>query len=464
MRKAIVRLQEIEINNFKNVEKGSVAFQSYSNIKKNTNERITDILGVYGQNGSGKTALVDAVGVLKKIISGESLDENIRNLISVDRQGAILKFVFLIEREEDKFLVNYEFEIRKTDKDINISKEKLSYSILTEGNKKQKTTIIDYDVENTMELFKPSYRYKEVIESNSENVISLNVSKAMTKKERRSFVFSEENEEIFKNGFKSTADYVNIMKALKYFARFNLFVIQNDHLGFISMNQLIPISFRLENSKDVISGDFGISLFGSSSVQNDVYDLLKKVKVQINTVVSTIIPGLNIDIVDYGQHLLEDGKMVRKIELVSIRDGKRIPLRYESEGIKKIISILSALIAMYNNKAICLVVDELDAGVFEYLLGEILSILEENAKGQFIFTSHNLRALEKLNKESIIFTTTNPKNRYIKFTNIKNNNNLRDVYLRGISLGGQKENIYEETNSYEISYAFKRAGRVLNEN
>ncbi|MBB6714124.1 hypothetical protein [Clostridium gasigenes] len=42
-------------------------------------------------------------------------------------------------------------------------------------------------------------------------------------------------------------------------------------------------------------------------------------------------------------------------------------------------------------------------------------------------------------------------------------NNLRDVYLHGISLGGQKENIYEETNNYEISYAFKRAGRVLND-
>ena len=76
---------------------------------------------------------------------------------------------------------------------------------------------------------------------------------------------------------------------------------------------------------------------------------------------------------------------------------------------------------------------------------------------------HNLRALEKLNKESIIFTTTNPKNRYIKLANVKSNNNLRDFYLRVISLGGQKEDVYEETNTYEINYAFRRAGRLLDE-
>lgn len=80
-----------------------------------------------------------------------------------------------------------------------------------------------------------------------------------------------------------------------------------------------------------------------------------------------------------------------------------------------------------------------------------------------IFTSHNLRALEKLNKESIIFTTTNPKNRYIKLANVKSNNNLRDFYLRVISLGGQKEDVYEEANTYEINYAFRKAGRLLDE-
>lgn len=170
-----------------------------------------------------------------------------------------------------------------------------------------------------------------------------------------------------------------------------------------------------------------------------------------------------VDIIDYGKQLDENGDIKIKVELVSVRGENKVPLRYESDGIKKILSILSAMISMYNKSNICLVVDELDAGIFEYLLGEILNVLQENARGQFIFTSHNLRALEKLNKESIIFTTTNPKNRYIKLANVKSNNNLRDFYLRVISLGGQKEDVYEETNTYEINYAFRKAGRLLDE-
>ena len=58
-----------------------------------------------------------------------------------------------------------------------------------------------------------------------------------------------------------------------------------------------------------------------------------------------------------------------------------------------------------------------------------------------IFTSHNLRALEMLEKESIMFSTTNSSNQYIHMKNIKQSNNLRDVYLRSITLGGQKEEI-----------------------
>ena len=116
---------------------------------------------------------------------------------------------------------------------------------------------------------------------------------------------------------------------------------------------------------------------------------------------------------------------------------------------------------VYSNSPMCLIIDELDAGIYEYLLGELLSVFEKGAKGQLIFTSHNLRALEMINKNSIIFSTINPSNRYIRLQNIKSNNNLRDMYLRSIILGGQKENIYAETDSVEIGRAFRRAGRAV---
>ena len=136
---------------------------------------------------------------------------------------------------------------------------------------------------------------------------------------------------------------------------------------------------------------------------------------------------------------------------MSAREGKKpIPIRMESDGIIKIISILNALIQAFGNPSICLVIDELDAGIFEYMLGELLDIFGKSAKGQLIFTSHNLRALEMLDKESIMFSTVNPSNRYIHMKNVKDTNNLRSMYIRSITLGGQDEKIYEETDSLKI--------------
>ena len=118
---------------------------------------------------------------------------------------------------------------------------------------------------------------------------------------------------------------------------------------------------------------------------------------------------------------------------------------------------ISLLIVVYNNDSITVAIDELDSGIFEYLLGEILRIISEKGKGQLIFTSHNLRPLETIDKGFIAFTTTNVNNRYIRFSNVKNNNNLRDFYYRDIMLGEQDEPVYETTNNNDIALAFREA-------
>ena len=88
------------------------------------------------------------------------------------------------------------------------------------------------------------------------------------------------------------------------------------------------------------------------------------------------------------------------------------------------------MIQAFGNPSICLAIDELDAGIFEYMLGELLDIFNQSAKGQLIFTSHNLRALEMLDKDSIMFSTANPDRRYIRMKNKKAKNKLRYMNMR----------------------------------
>ena len=82
-------------------------------------------------------------------------------------------------------------------------------------------------------------------------------------------------------------------------------------------------------------------------------------------------------------------------------------------------NIISLPQKKWKGKEEYLTVDELDAGIFEYLLGELLKVISEKGKGQLIFTSHNLRPLETIDKGFIAFTTVNPENRYIRFVNVK---------------------------------------------
>ena len=193
-------------------------------------------------------------------------------------------------------------------------------------------------------------------------------------------------------------------------------------------------------------------------IPESAFEVVEKVIENMNVVLQQLVPGLTIGVKCIGTQLYPDGKPGRRIQLVSNKNNKEIPLLYESDGIKKLVSILQLLIAVYNSSSITVAIDELDSGVFEYLLGELLRIISETGEGQLIFTSHDLRPLEVLDKRFVAFTTTNSLNRYIRMSNIKTTNNLRDFYYRDIVLGEQCEPVYEMTNNSEIAMAFREAG------
>ena len=283
----------------------------------------------------------------------------------------------------------------------------------------------------------------------------------MAEKSNCSYIFGESSREIFCKQIESDfTKYSIIINKLFEFALKELFVIRNTHSGMITANFLLPMAFRVENEEMGVKGDFAMPLMEPVILDNEEKKLLYSIVEQINTVLYTIIPGMSIILKEYGEQTSDSGEVGWKVELLSMRDNqKALPIRMESEGIIKIISILNALIQAFGNPSICLAIDELDAGIFEYMLGELLDIFDKSAKGQLIFTSHNLRALEMLDKESIMFSTVNPDNRYIYMKNVKESNNLRKMYIRSITLGGQEEKIYDETDSLKIARAFRKAGR-----
>lgn len=420
-----------------------------------------EILGIYGQNGSGKTAIVDALYFLQKVMIGADLDQSLEDYMDMDSDTAEIFADFNLFMNGIVFEIGYRLSLSREEKVVVISRETLSGAKNENGIRTNKTVFMDYQRDQTNTIFKPQKRLDEILEENKDIKTDLIVARKMAEKSNCSYIFGESSRDIFcreyKNGFQQ---FSVIISSLFEFALKDLFVIRNTHSGVISANFVLPMAFRIENDNMGTKGDFTVSLTEPILVDEERKNLLETIVEQINIVLYTIIPGLQVTIKNYGKQSLDDGEEGWKLELMSKREGmKEIPIRMESEGIIKIISILNALIQAFGNPSICLVIDELDSGIFEYMLGELLDIFKKSAKGQLIFTSHNLRALEMIDKESIMFSTTNPNNRYIHMKNVRESNNLRNMYIRSITLGGQSEEIYEETDSLKIARAFRKAGQ-----
>lgn len=461
MRDFVVRLSSLTLENIKNVKNGTI-FMPLSD-SRNMTLGGAEILGIYGQNGSGKTAVVDTLFFLQRIMIGHELDQSMVDYIDVDASGAEVTAEFRIFGNEILFEVGYHVCLTKRDGAISIEREFLNCAINQDGKRSNKNIFMDYQKSEGDSIFKPQKRLDELMGKDKEIKTDLIVARKMAEKSNCSYIFGENSREIFckkcDNDFKN---YAIVIRELFNFALQDLFVIRNSHSGVISANFLLPMAFRVVKDKMGMKGDFAVPLMEPVVLDIERKELLDVIVEQINTVLCTIIPGMSISVKDYGKQALDSGEEGWKVELMSVREGKKpIPIRMESEGIIKIISILNALIQAFGNPSICLVIDELDAGIFEYMLGELLDIFAKSAKGQLIFTSHNLRALEMLDKESIMFSTVNPSNRYIHMKNVKDTNNLRSMYIRSITLGGQDEIIYEETDSLKIARAFRKAGRSL---
>lgn len=431
--------------------------------QKTAAPRNSDILGIYGQNGSGKTAVIDALYYLQRIMIGEKIDQNIADYVDVDETDAEINAEFNIFDDNAVYEVGYHIVFSKINGEVCIAKEALDCAINRDGNRTNKNLFMDYQRSDEETIFKPAKRLKELVGKSKNVLTDLLVAKKMAEKSNCSYIFGENSREIFSNNTNEEfMDYSEIITNLFFFALKDLFVIRNAHSGMITANFLLPMAFRVEKELKGFKGDFAVSLCEPTMLNQEHKELLNDIVGQINMVLYTIIPGMKIEIKDYGKQALDSGEDGWKVELMSVREGMNpIPIRMESDGIIKIVSILNALIQAFASSSICLVIDELDAGIFEYMLGEILDVFAKNAKGQLIFTSHNLRPLEMLKKESIMFSTVNANNRYIHMKNVKETNNLRSMYIRSITLGGQEEIIYKETDSLKIAKAFRKAGRSL---
>lgn len=463
-----VRIKQIIIENFKSVKYGEILLDCGKQFVPCGTK--SDILGIYGQNGSGKTALIEALSILKNLMAGAGVPSAYADCVAIDAEYSHLCFTFDLqypsgeireleysfklnkvklsdeEKEERYKHAPEDFPIPETAYRVHIFDEILKLSCKGNNVKMTKQLFVDTSTDNTP--FGPANKLKLFVNNNKDTILSLMVNKKLTAEKSRSFIFNKKTLQIFKDSSLYSI-YFQVLLEMRYFASLYFYVIDTKSTGIIRLNFAQPIYTRSAPLHFPVNDP----LTFSEEDYNDVNSIFEK----LSNVLSQIVPGLKIGLKKLGEKITPDGEKGCSVELVSYRNDIELPLRDESDGVRKIISTLALFVAAYNDQSFTLAIDEFDAGVFEYLLGELLQLFEKSGKGQFIFTSHNLRPLEVINRKFLVFTTTNPENRYYRLKGIGKTNNLRDTYFREIILGEQDEQIYNKTKQYKIEAALQKA-------
>ncbi|MGH4036715.1 MAG: AAA family ATPase [Sphaerochaeta sp.] len=437
----IVRLINLKINDFKNVREGEIkTATTFESMDK------SDIVGIYGQNGSGKTAVVNALYLLKILLDGHKLPSIKEYLIYLNEDQLKLSYEFLIINNLGEFFLKYNVRCINGKDRLEIAYEDLLYK------KNIEKAVYKRFVTINKENSKFGDSTKTIKKSDK---VSINAALDFLSKDR-SLVFNDKLFKIYKKILNEKQ--ISIFYNLKNDFTKNFHVISDTQNGIVLANMMISMDINVNET----TRNINYQLNDSTVIESELYKYLEKSILEINEVLRVLVPELTIEVNKIGSELLDDGKEGIRFEFISLKNNRRLPLRCESAGVLKIISILSSLIAVNNNPNALVVIDELDSGIFEVLLGQIIKALNENGKGQLIFTSHNLRILEVLNSKQLFFTTLNEKHRFIRLRKVNKTNNIRDMYIRAAQLGGQSEELYDYRDVTDIKMAFLDVG-LLND-
>lgn len=266
------------------------------------------ILGLYGQNGSGKTALIDAIAVLRYALSGKKIPVKYADYINIDSEYSHLQFQFHIKNEAALYHVWYDFSIKKdeipeedtlknldetinnyTNYKVTIYDEVLRFNYSDDNTKVRTETLLD--TKNQTD-FQPKAKLTDLFGANKETHTEAKVAYKVSQNDSRSFMFSKSLLDVINTNCKNER-YLIIFNTLVNYGKKELFVINTENSGLISLNAL-PIAFKYrdnDENREAI-GQLALPLNDSVLIPTEMVDIIRQLMTNMNIVLRAIIPGL----------------------------------------------------------------------------------------------------------------------------------------------------------------------------
>lgn len=455
-----MKLVSLSLHNIKNIRNGDIGFE--------TLDSGGSLTGIYGANGSGKTSVIKALRLLQDTLNPmKDISAHMRNLITQGEDNADLSATFQERGRHLEYQVYYKFA---DDGQLTVSRECV---YVGRHPSRMGRVFVQHDADPTQPLaLYPARRWRGVVNAAPDKTETI-IAERDAYRMHNSFLFSD----MFLDTLADTAqgaygrlsdesarslerydieEAFTLMRKVRDYVLHRMFLLETDHTAWVSY-ELLPMAVGTKEGRYV---EHMLSLRQENRVSEQAKRQLEDSIRMFNHVLPYLVHGLTIDLNDLGPVELDDGDPGRAVSIVSVRGKRRIPLRDESEGIIRIVGMLAFLIRAYNDPDVFVAIDEIDTGVFEYLLGEILYNFSANMQGQLVFTAHNLRPMERMVplSKTIVLSTLDEDNKFIRYGKVLKTNNPRHKYLRMVEFGGAEEPIYEYTAPQLIGAGFTLAG------
>ena len=419
-------IKSIEIKNFKTIKDSKIEFRR-------------NLSAIYGPNGTGKTAIIEVLDIMKSyfinpFMKDKSLENKILKGISIGEKKLMIDVVFSIDEFDYKILVEFN---KYTDDSLYVSREELSFKE-TNSRRKFKNMV---KIVNNENLLSPEI-YIENSTKNNFDILEKSILKGIEGGAKR-----------FINDFANLSSYLSLI--IKYanlkdnkttsipkkldslmtqFAKIqkiflNMVIITLKEQALYNLNLLIPMNIHTNNVHGTLAVNYRDSI-GNIYTEKEAEILEETVK-EINSIFSTIIPNSKLS-TERKITSLEGEELKIGVNIYVEREGRKLLLDQESTGVIKLVSLLSIILYYIKDENAIVAIDEFDIHIFEYLLALFLEKISLYARGQLIFTAHNLLPMEKLDKESIIISTKDRKKgvSYVYLKGASVTTNLRQKYLR----------------------------------
>ena len=345
------------------------------------------IKAIYGENGSGKSAIITAVKIFQDIICNSQYLSESKNqklldeLINKKTQHYKFKCEFLCRLEKDNIIFAYELQLKKNESGLyEIVYEKLSERSGNYSNSRYKSI---YEVSNGKLIF---------VNAQNENYSMI---------EKMTY------------NLLGKSSFLNI-----YFFNFNNFnkdTVTDSTRIYVRVCICMVLAFIKKVFSERIKND-------NNYISENVLEIMDSL-----SVTDSIIPKNNFDIYVEKINNLTAFLRIFKHDLKSIEIDKKddgdnyrcdlnlnygdylINKEFESTGIKKLIKLYDCFDAA--SKYGIVFIDEMDSNLNDVYLCKIIEYFMYYGKGQLCFTTHNLDPMSVLkeNKYSIDFLSSDNK-------------------------------------------------------